>query len=92
MIELKTERDFRRLGTSIDECLKIVLNIDYGFYMMTKEQIRIMQIIENMVSLQEYTNKGVRVHGWVGNERKVEIYDYKKWQEKVENSLKGFKL
>lgn len=65
----------------------------YGFYTVTLEQKKILAVIEGMYFLQMNLNKGVRLlGGWDGEEHQVEIFDFKKREEEIENSLYGFKL
>ena len=65
-MELTTPRDFRRLGSKIDEYIKTIVKIDYGYYTITDEQKEMFTIIENMTFLNEHFNKGIRLIGWDG--------------------------
>jgi len=91
-MELKTPRDFRGLGGTVDDYIKRITEMDYGFYKITNDQKEIFTIIEGMYFIQSHFNKGVRLRGFNTKERKVEIYDLHKEQEKIDNSLEDFSI
>lgn len=91
-MELKTSRDYRRLGGTISDYLKRIADLENGIYAITDEQKEIFKIIEGMDFLQWHFNKGVRVLGFEGNTNKVEIYNKQAKQDEIDRSLEDFNL
>lgn len=92
MLELRTPKDLRKLGGKIDDYIKEIIELDYGFYTITNEQREILTILENLVFVQEHFNKGIRLRGFNATEKTVEIYDIHKKQAEMDKAMDDFEL
>jgi len=90
-IHLKTPRECRQFASEYDTAIKKISELDYGFYKIDKKDKHILIMIENMMFIQELTNKGVRVLG-SRDALKMEIYDYKKEHDILREQAMNFKL
>ena len=83
-MQLKTYDDMKKLGNILDDYIKKIDKLEYGFYSVTIEQTFIFSILENMLYLQKKLNKGIRkqhfnndmqILGYSIKENIIEIYD-----------------
>jgi hypothetical protein len=91
-MEAKTNRDLRGLGGTIDEHIEKIAGMENGIYAITAEQREILTIIEGMDFLQRHFNKGVRLRGFEGGGRCVEIYDMEDRQQKMDEAIRNFSI
>jgi hypothetical protein len=91
-MELKTKRDFRVLGVTIDECWEKIAESEYGKYAITKDQKEIFKVIEGMYFIQRHFNKGVRILGFEGNSHQIEIFDIQESERITEEAMKNFRI
>jgi hypothetical protein len=85
-VNLKTPRDFRGLANEIDNAMRKISELEYGFYKIDKKDKHILIMIECMLWFQEQTNKGVKIIGSM-DVLKMEIYDYKKVHDEIRESF-----
>lgn len=90
-IELKSAKEFRRLGCHLEKVMRKVEGLNYGIYTIVEEHKHLFLIIESMRNYQERINKDVRVIGDF-NTKKVEIYDLAMEQEQMDDMVLDLNL
>lgn len=87
-----TTRDFRGIGTLLEDLMAKVIQCDYGFYPLDPEHYEMkaaVLILENMITWQEQHNKGVELTGGY-KYFKLRIYDYMAQREKLNSFTSTF--
>lgn len=82
-----TANDFLQIGNELDRFMILVLEYDYGIYLideLTPCKEAAIRIVCNMNEWQQANNKGIRINAYDYERMSVELYDIQLLQKKLD--------